>query len=89
MCRLREQARIQRILALLQSIWELQPDLRFNQLVSNLQRMYSSQNDGYGSRKVKEKCGYEEVETSYMDFFYLEDDEWEEFLISLIDKGNE
>lgn len=28
-----------------------------------------------------------EVDSSYLDFFYLEDDEWEEFLKSIVEKG--
>lgn len=72
---MRKKARIQRILMLLQTIWEQQPDVRFNQLISNLQHMYSAQNQGYGKRKVKEQnlLG-KEVDSSYLDFFYLEDD---------------
>lgn len=48
--------------------------------------MYSSQNDGFGQRMMKEQgsLGYE-VKSSYLDFFYLEDDKWEEFLQNLID----
>lgn len=53
--KMREKARIQRTLSLLEIIWQQQPDVRFNQLISNLQHMYSAQNDGYGKRKVVEK----------------------------------
>ncbi|WP_404996316.1 hypothetical protein [Caldifermentibacillus hisashii] len=81
---MREKARIQRTLSLLEIIWQQQPDVRFNQLISNLQHMYSAQNDGYGKRKVVEKWDSGDVETSYLDFFYLEDTEWEAFLKSIV-----
>lgn len=84
---MREKARIQRILALLETIWLQQPDVRFNQLISNLQHMYSAQHEAYGKRKMKEQNFLgEEVDSSYLDFFYLEDTEWEAFLESLVDK---
>lgn len=83
---MREKERINRIMTLLEKIWQQQPDVRFNQLVSNLQTMYSSENEGYGQRKMKEKGPLgDEVDSSYLDFFYLEDDKWEEFLQRLVD----
>ncbi|WP_162985670.1 hypothetical protein [Virgibacillus halodenitrificans] len=84
---MREKARIERNMSLLQKIWEKQPDLRFNQLISNLQEMYSAQQDGYGRRKMKEMDMFgKEVESAYLDFFFLEDDKWEAFLQAVIDK---
>jgi hypothetical protein len=85
---MREPKRIQRILSLLDTIWQQQPDVRYNQLVSNLQYMYSAQNEGYGKRKATEKWDSGEVETTYLDFFYIEDDEWEAFLESVIKNEN-
>lgn len=76
---MREKASIRRILSLLETIWQRQPDMRFNQLISNLQHMYSAQNEGYGKRKVVKKWDSGDVETSYLDFFYLEDAEWKAF----------
>lgn len=71
---------------LLQRIWEQQSDMRFNKLISNLQHMYSSQNEGYGQRMLTEKGSFgEEVKYSYFDFFYLEDDKWEKFLQRMVD----
>lgn len=73
-------------MSLLQRIWEQQPDVRFNQLISNLQHMYSSQNEGYGQRMTKEKGPLGNVvESSYLDLFYLEDDKWEVFLQRIVD----
>lgn len=83
---MREKERINRTISLLQRIWEQQSDMRFNQLISNLQHMYSSQNKGYGQRMLIEKGSFgEEVKSSYLDFFYLEDDKWEEFLQRMVD----
>ncbi|MED3550305.1 hypothetical protein [Cytobacillus praedii] len=68
---MREKARIQRMLSLLEKIWEQQQDVRFNQLVANLQHMYSIQNEGYGKRKIKEKDFLgQEIDSSYLDFFF-------------------
>ncbi|WP_066047297.1 hypothetical protein [Robertmurraya korlensis] len=74
--------RIKRILTLLHQIWEHQPDVRFNQLVSNLQSLYSQDNNSYGRREVYTKNSINLEKTSYLDFFYFEDDKWEEFLAS-------
>lgn len=84
--KMREKERINRIMTLLQTIWAQQPDWRFNQLISNLQHMYSVENEGYGQRMVKEQGPLgDEVKSSYLDFFYLEDDKWEEFLQKMVD----
>ncbi|MCM3718104.1 hypothetical protein [Fictibacillus phosphorivorans] len=82
---MREPERIERILNLLNTIWQQQPDWRFNQLISNLQNLYSQQNNGYGRRKAIQKTDYGEINSSYLDFFFLEDDKWEEFLVKIID----
>ncbi len=81
---MRERERIQRILNLVNTIWEQQPDLRFHQLMSNLQHLYSMQNNDYGKRKIIERWESGDINKSYLDFFYLEDDEWESFLMSLV-----
>lgn len=50
--------------------------------------MYSVENEGFGRRKMKEQNFMgKEVDASYLDFFYLEDDEWEAFLKSIIENG--
>lgn len=87
---MRDNSRIPKILSLLQTIWQQQPDVRFNQLISNLHYLYSAQNNEYGKRKVKETnfLGMEE-ESSYLDFFYLEDTNWEAFLESMVMAGKE
>lgn len=77
---MRDPKRIPRILTLLFKIWEQQPDLRFNQLVQNLQALYSQQNNNFGKRNFYEKDGGITYQNSYIDLFYLEDDQWEQFL---------
>lgn len=79
---MRDPNRIKRILTLLQQIWEQQTDVRFNQLLSNLQSLYSQENNSFGRREVYTKNFIDLEKTTYLDFFYLEDDKWEEFLIS-------
>ncbi|MEH7347131.1 hypothetical protein V7122_25175 [Bacillus sp. JJ1532] len=79
---MRDPNRIKRILTLLQQIWEQQSDVRFNQLLSNLQSLYSQENNSFGRKEVYTKNFIDLEKTSYLDFFYLEDDKWEEFLTS-------
>lgn len=81
---MRDPRRIKRILTLFQKIWEYQPDVRFNQLVSNLQSIYSQQHENFGRREVFSREFIEFEKTSYLDFFFLEDDKWEEFLASYL-----
>ncbi|WP_180230239.1 hypothetical protein [Bacillus sp. AFS073361] len=71
---MRDRRRIRRITALLQKVWEQQPDVRFNQLISNLQSQYSHQNNNYGKKVIDSNRG------NYIDLFFLEDDKWEIFL---------
>lgn len=78
--KVRDPKRIPRILTLLFKIWEQQPDLRFNQLVQNLQAIYSQQNNNFGKRHFYEKDGEITYQNYYIDLFYLEDDQWEQFL---------
>jgi uncharacterized protein YihD (DUF1040 family) len=75
--KVRDPKRIPKILSLLQVIWEQQPDVRFHQLISNLQDEYSKQNNGYVK---KEAAG----DTNDLDFFYLEDEQWEDFLETIV-----
>ncbi|MBY0098692.1 hypothetical protein [Mesobacillus maritimus] len=71
---MRDRRRIPRIISLLQKIWEQQHDVRFNQLISNLQSQYSLLNDNYGKKEIDSNRG------TYLDLFFLEDDKWELFL---------
>jgi hypothetical protein len=50
--------------------------------ISNLQSLYSQENNSYGRREVYTKNFIDLEKTSYLDFFHLEDYKWEEFLTS-------
>jgi uncharacterized protein YihD (DUF1040 family) len=76
-CKVRDPKRIPKILSLLQAIWEQQPNVRFHQLISNLQDEYSKQNNGYGR---KEAAG----DTNDLGFYYLEDEQWKDFLETIV-----
>ncbi len=74
---MRDQKRIEITLSLLRELWESNADLRFNQLVYNLQSEFSIENDGKGqvteiSQEGTESIGY--------DLFYIEDDVFIQFL---------
>lgn len=79
---MRDPRRIERVLTLLKKIWAQQPEVRFNQLVANLQRMYSQENNNYGRREVFKKDFFNNENNSNIDLFFLEDDKWEDFLYS-------
>ncbi|MED3562318.1 hypothetical protein [Bacillus xiapuensis] len=91
---MREPERIKRVLNLLQQIWELQPDSRFMQMISNIQWNYSADNNDAGK-----EYSYSKWETpkgiifnkdvANVDLFYLEDDKLEEYLKGYLDKLNE
>lgn len=82
---MRETHRIKRILDLLYKIWTKQPDTRFMQLVSNLSWEYSRVNNDaykeYSYTKWEDEKGIIFKKDSVtVDCFYLEDDEFENFL---------
>ena len=86
----REPERIKRVLNLLQEIWESNPDMRFFQLMDLIQHVYSSKNNRFGKREGFEldSKGYK-FPISYIDLFYLEDNNFEEFLQEfIINKDN-
>lgn len=73
----RDPNRIPEILALLSCLWQKNQDIRFFQMIFNLQSQYSSQNNDFGKVKGKTNNG---IEKHAFDFFYLEDDELIKFL---------
>ncbi|MGK0270550.1 MAG: hypothetical protein ACI88H_001197 [Cocleimonas sp.] len=77
---MRDPNRIQELLNLLEEIWIQSPDLRFNQLIYNLQRDYSQGNSEYGLVEGVEMDGFTKIG---FDFFNLEDDKFIEYLRSL------
>jgi len=79
---MRNPKRIIGVMSLLQILWEKHPDLRFNQLMHNLQHEFAKENDRL--KVVWEKDEYRGI-VSYQkyeiaDLFYIEDDKFESFL---------
>lgn len=71
---MRDRNRIKLMLETLQSIWELYPDMRFNQLIDMLQRDYKN---GEYIRAVDTSEGFL---VNYPDLFYVEDANFYDFL---------
>ena len=88
---MRDEKRIKRILDLVHQIWSNQPDIRFNQLLYNLQHNYIKSTEETGwkvNRQTVQVYGnkvYIEEDT-YIDMFHLEDDKFEKFLKECVDK---
>ena len=74
---MRNPERIPELLELIHKLWLRDPDLRFNQLIYNLQREHSHENNGTGKIIERASDGYESVG---FDFFSLEDNVFIEFL---------
>lgn len=73
---MRDPKRISKLMSLLQEIWEKAPDLRFFQLIYTLQEKYSAINNNYG--KV---INNSDLPLTGFDFFSLEDDKFEQFIL--------
>lgn len=80
---MRDPKRIKEIFQLLEEYWQKDPDLRFNQMLYNLQWEYSQKNSGIGQIKEIAPDGF--VRTGF-DFFNLEDDEFINYLKSKVEK---
>ncbi|SHK08040.1 hypothetical protein SAMN02745181_3208 [Rubritalea squalenifaciens DSM 18772] len=78
---MRDPARIERILLLIQEIWQRDPDMRFQQLIYVLQNKYSQTNSGYGIITETAEDGFQHTG---FDMFNLEDDDLERFLTKFI-----
>lgn len=74
---MRDPKRIETTLSLLKELWSNNTDLRFNQLIYNLQREFSLENDGIGQITEISQEGIQHV--GY-DLFYIEDDIFIQFL---------
>ncbi|MBU2713168.1 hypothetical protein [Zooshikella harenae] len=77
---MRDPQRIKQVLELINQIWMNSPDLRFNQLIYNLQYDYSHQNGGVGKIQETERDGFVRVG---FDLFNVEDDEFIKYLKSV------
>jgi uncharacterized protein YihD (DUF1040 family) len=81
---MRNPQRIYEVMALITLIWEKQPDVRFNQLVHNLQMEFGAENQKY-IREFWSKDESISYLTTYVqhrqpDLFNLEDEVFIEFL---------
>ncbi|MBN3493582.1 hypothetical protein [Vibrio neptunius] len=72
--------RIAELLELVKEIWLRDPDLRFNQLIYNLQLGYSQQHGGIGQITEVEEDGFSRTG---FDLFNLDDDSFIEYLKSI------
>jgi len=79
---MRDPKRISELIELIKEIWEKDPDLRFQQLIYNLQRGYSQQNNDIGKVESNEEDGFTKI--GY-DLFNTEDDKFIEYLHKKID----
>lgn len=81
---MRDCRRIERIMLIINAIWISNPNLRFNQLLYNLQREYK---DGaYVKRAYMDTGGWGTIEVNYLDLFDVEDDDFEKFLNEYLKK---
>jgi len=83
---MRDIERINRILELIKEIWLYDPDLRFLQMIGNIESRYSKDNSNIGliEYEIEEKGA--PFKYSYTDLFYLEDDKLEIYLIELLNE---
>jgi len=80
--KIRDPKRISKLLELIRQAWEKDPDLRFNQLIYNLQGGYSHVNNGEG--KVEEVVD-ERYSRVGFDLFNLEDEKFIQYLNKYLD----
>ena len=73
--------RISECLGLIKEIWEKDPDLRFNQLIYNLQGGYSHENEGVGKVEEVIEKGFSKIG---FDLFNLEDEQFIQYLRDMI-----
>ncbi|MFK8001267.1 MAG: hypothetical protein AB8H86_16855 [Polyangiales bacterium] len=78
---MRDPDRIPEILGVLNQLWSKDPDLRFNQLLYNLQSQFAGENEGRGRIKEAREDGSARVG---FDLFSLEDEEFLRFLRSKV-----
>lgn len=79
---MRDPARIDKLLKLIEQAWANDPDLRFNQLLYNLQYGYSHLNGGVGQVREVESDGFERIG---FDLFNLEDDDFMRYVRSVVE----
>lgn len=91
---MRNPERIRHVLYYINSIWNHVPDMRFNQLMDYLQNEYNDyKNQSYSKvlweKEVNEKFAIELYrKTLEVDLFYVEDEDFIEFLKKTLDELN-
>jgi hypothetical protein len=89
---MREPERIERILNLIKQIWELQPDSRFMQMISNISWNYSAANNDVYKEYTYSKWETPKGDVIFnkdkvsVDLFNLEDEKLEMFLQNYLDE---
>ena len=81
---MRERERIDRILVLIKELWLLDEDSRFLQMIFNLERSYSKNNNNEGLVRYEEMENGRPWEKNYTDLFHLDDNKLEAYLGRLI-----
>ena len=81
---MRDPNRISEILEMIEKIWKKDPDLRFNQLIYNLQHSYSQDNDDAGKVEEVIDRGFSRIG---FDLFNTEDDSFMEYLRRQVNNG--
>ena len=85
---MRKVERIFSINSLVKELWESQPDMRFFQLLDWIEWEYSKQNDRFGQQHLFKRDSYQVEEPfSYIDLFYLEDEQLEGFLKRFVEEN--
>ena len=85
---MRKVERIFSINSLVKELWESQPDMRFFQLLDWIEWEYSKQNDRFGQQHLFKRDSYQVEEPfSYIDLFYLEDEQLESFLKRFVEEN--
>ncbi|MCG7497507.1 DUF1040 family protein [Vibrio sp. Of7-15] len=82
---MRDPERLDELLGLVRTLWKEDEDLRFNQLIYNLQREFSFLNNNLGKVVEKAEDGFESVG---FDFFNVEDGLFIEFLKQKVAESN-
>jgi hypothetical protein len=88
----RDLSRIQKLTRMINTIWCKYPDLRFNQLLESLQIEFNNSNGCIYTKELWEKEEHRGIvtyrRTTKTDLFYVEDDEFMEFLQKKLDEYN-
>ena len=79
---MRDLGRISEILKFLEQAWAKDPDLRFNQLLYNLQYGFSQSNGGVGQVKEVSSDGFERIG---FDLFNIEDDDFMNYVRAVVE----